>query len=80
MRVKGSETLGSRQGNAISEDVAAWRRECLSRAGFEDPLATQLAGECAVDLHALLELVESGCRPDVAARILAPLDGERRPC
>jgi hypothetical protein len=29
-----------------------------------------------VDVHALIELVERGCRPELAARILAPLDGE----
>jgi hypothetical protein len=28
------------------------------------------------DVHALIELVERGCRPDLAARILAPLDEE----
>jgi hypothetical protein len=26
------------------------------------------------DLHALLELVDRGCAPDLAVRILAPLD------
>lgn len=39
-----------------------------------------LAGDCAIDLHALLELVERGCHPHLAVRILAPLDEERRPC
>jgi hypothetical protein len=29
-----------------------------------------------VDLHALLELTDRGCRPDLAARIVAPLDGD----
>jgi hypothetical protein len=27
-----------------------------------------------VDLHALLDLVDKGCPPQLAARILAPLD------
>ncbi|WP_344257069.1 hypothetical protein [Terrabacter carboxydivorans] len=27
-----------------------------------------------VDLHALLELVDAGCPPELAARILSPLD------
>jgi hypothetical protein len=31
-----------------------------------------------VDLHALTGLVERGCPPPLAARILAPLDHERR--
>jgi hypothetical protein len=52
----------------------------LRRAGFDDKLAEQLACECAVDLHALIELVERGCPPPLAARILAPLEHERRPC
>jgi hypothetical protein len=30
-----------------------------------------------MDLHALIELVERGCPPPLAARILAPLDHER---
>ena len=33
-----------------------------------------------MDLHALIELVEHGCPPELAARILAPLDEERTPC
>ena len=28
------------------------------------------------DLHALIELVERGCPPELAVRILAPLDDE----
>jgi hypothetical protein len=39
-----------------------------------------LAGDCAIDLHALLELVDHGCPPALAARILAPLEADRRPC
>jgi hypothetical protein len=31
-----------------------------------------------MDLHALTGLVERGCPPPLAARILAPLDHERR--
>jgi hypothetical protein len=50
----------------------------LRKAGFDNRLAEQLSRECAVDLHALIELVERGCPPPLAARILAPLDHERR--
>jgi hypothetical protein len=63
-----------------SEPVAEWRREQLVASGFEDALAEQLAGDCAIDLHALIELVERGCPPHLAARILAPLDDRDRPC
>ena len=54
--------------------VVAWRREQLAQAGFPLPLAARLAGEQGYDLHALIELVERGCAPELAARILAPLD------
>jgi hypothetical protein len=43
-------------------------------------LAQQLARDRGVDLHALIELVERGCPPSLAARILAPLEHERRGC
>jgi hypothetical protein len=57
-----------------SEAVSAWRREQLLASGFGEVLALQLADDCGVDLHALIELVERGCPPPLAARILAPLD------
>jgi len=56
--------------------VVAWRRERLLDAGFGYDLADALAGEYRVDLHALLQLAERGCPPELAARILAPADGE----
>ena len=61
-------------------DVAHWRRDYLVRAGFEADLANLIATDCAIDLHALIALVERGCPPTLAARILAPLDHERKPC
>jgi hypothetical protein len=61
-------------------EVVAWRRTRLCEAGFDNRLAEQLARECAVDLHALIGLVERGCPPPLAARILAPLEHERRAC
>ena len=59
-----------------AEEVVLWRRRQLTEAGFSLPLASHLARDRRWDLHALLELVERGCPPDVAARILAPLDGK----
>jgi len=56
-------------------DVRTWRRCRLLEAGFPDELATRLAGTPGIDLHALLQLVDQGCPPPLAARILAPLDG-----
>lgn len=55
-------------------DVAAWRLRRLLDAGFARPLAEMLASTLTVDLHALLELVDRGCPPHLALRILAPLD------
>jgi hypothetical protein len=57
-------------------DVSDWRRDQLVRAGFPPILAVHLAGHRQYDLHRLIELVELGCPPELAARILAPLDGE----
>jgi hypothetical protein len=62
------------------DDVASWRRRRLCAAGFDAALAEQVARDCAMDLHALLSLVDRGCPPQLAARILAPLDTEHRPC
>ena len=42
--------------------------------GFSLPLATRLARDPDYDLHALIELVERGCSPELAVRILAPVD------
>jgi hypothetical protein len=43
-------------------------------AGFSRGLAARLAHDRAYDLHALIELVERGCPPALAVRILAPFD------
>jgi hypothetical protein len=56
--------------------VRAWRRTRLLDAGFGADLADALAGNARIDLHAVLQLVERGCPPALAARILAPADGE----
>jgi hypothetical protein len=43
-------------------------------AGFALPLASSLARDGRYDLHALIELVEQGCPPKLAVRILAPVE------
>ena len=65
---------------ASSDAIVKWRRGRLLRAGFATDLAAHLADDCGVDLHALLDLVDRGCPPELAARILAPLEGPRRRC
>ena len=57
-------------------EVVSWRRDQLVQAGFALPIASRLARDGRYDLHALLELVDRGCAPDLAVRILAPLDAE----
>jgi hypothetical protein len=47
-------------------------------AGFEYELASELARDHTVDLHAVLALVDRGCRPELAARICAPVSSGNR--
>lgn len=54
------------------DDVRRWRQERLLVAGFPPALAAGLAAAPDVDLHALLGLVDRGCPPVLAARILGP--------
>ena len=58
------------------QDVVAWRRDQLVAAGYALPVAAALARDSRYDLHALIDLVERGCPPDLAVRILAPLESE----
>lgn len=68
------------QGSAPVSPVVAWRRGQLVRAGFDPNLAAELAHDCGIDLHAVLQLTDRGCPPHLAARILAPLEEHGRPC
>jgi len=54
-------------------EVNRWRREQLVLSGFSLPLAARVAGDPGYDLHRLIQLVEQGCQPELAVRILAPL-------
>ena len=66
----------------ISGDIerwVRWREGRLRRAGFAPDLAEVLAHQERVDLHELLKLVDRGCPPHLAARILAPLDAPLPP-
>ena len=64
----------AKSGSTEAHEVVRWRCEQLLAAGFESPLAGRLAGDARCDVHALIVLVERGCAPELAARILAPLD------
>jgi hypothetical protein len=54
----------------IPPEVRAWRYHVLRQAGFPRALARELAGQADVDLHDLLGLVDRGCPPALAARIV----------
>jgi hypothetical protein len=63
----------ARSRRRVAPDVREWRHRVLREAGFGEALARELAGEGEVDLHDLLGLVDRGCPPELAARILAPV-------
>ena len=58
------------------DEVVRWRCEQLMEAGFAHTLAARVAENAHYDLHALIELVERGCQPELAVRILAPVEEE----
>ena len=60
----------------MDTSTVAWRWSRLLDTGFPRGLAARLARDTRYDLHVLIELVARGCAPELAARILAPLDDE----
>ena len=66
--------LGASTRAREAEDIVRWRREQLTSAGFASALASLLARDGRWDLHALIELAERGCPPELAVRIVAPLE------
>jgi hypothetical protein len=71
----GSVTPRAREQQSIGT-VAAWRRDQLVAGGFPQLLAVRIARDPEYDLHAVLDLVQAGCTPELAVRILAPADAE----
>jgi hypothetical protein len=53
-----------------AERVERWRVEALEKVGYDLESARQLAARNDIDLHQAVELVEAGCPPGVALRIL----------
>lgn len=49
--------------------VLQWRLSRLVRAGYDEESAVRLA-RSPVDLHVAIDLVEQGCPPELAVRIL----------
>jgi hypothetical protein len=54
--------------------IRVWRRQRLIESGFPALLAARLAVDPRFDLHALIQLAERGCPPELAVRITAPLE------
>ena len=55
---------------ATDDEVIAWRREQLRRAGCRRFEAEILARRTSIDLHEAVELLERGCPSPVALKIL----------
>jgi len=53
-----------------AEKVERWRAEALEKVGYALESALELASRPDVDLHQAVELVEAGCPPELALRIL----------
>jgi hypothetical protein len=53
-----------------TERVERWRAAELVRVGFAGDDAVALAARFDVDLHEAIALVERGCPPELAVRIL----------
>jgi hypothetical protein len=53
-----------------SDRVERWRAEALERVGYDAVSALELAARSDVDLHRAIALVEQGCPPELALRIL----------
>ena len=68
--------LGTRRVDA-RQRLVQWRREYLAGVGVDPGLAASVAADLRWDLHALMQLLERGCPPDLAVRILGPLDDRR---
>ncbi|MEI7760026.1 MAG: hypothetical protein WCJ67_04565 [Thermoleophilia bacterium] len=75
--MSGDQALGTLLPEAIEDcgpdpaaRVLSWRIEQLIAVGFESEAAFVLALERGVDLHEATELVQRGCPPETAFRIL----------
>jgi hypothetical protein len=53
----------------VDAEVESWRMVVLLDAGYPPELAETIA-ESKADLHAAVDLLERGCPPQLAARII----------
>ena len=54
--------------------VVNWRQLELEQCGFPPSLAARVARDERYDLHQVIELVQQGCSPELAVRILSPVE------
>ncbi len=52
------------------ERIERWRADELIRGGYDPGKAMELAIRHDVDLHQAIELLQTGCPPDLALQIL----------
>lgn len=64
----------SHHDSGLLESTIPWRRSRLRRAGFAGDRAAALAADHRYDVEELVALIARGCPPELAARIVAPLD------
>ena len=69
-----SVTRFPRHVDFLNADVISWRAQQLRAAGFDLATADLLARDQRWDLHAILQLVERGCPPQLAMRIESPVE------
>jgi hypothetical protein len=50
--------------------IELWRSEELERAGYSHRAAGRLAARHDIDLHLAVQLLERGCAPELALKIL----------
>jgi hypothetical protein len=50
--------------------IELWRTEELTRAGYSHRAAGRLAARPDIDLHQAVRLLERGCSPELALKIL----------
>lgn len=53
-----------------------WRQLELEQCGFPHLLAARVARDERYDLQQLVELVQYGCAPELAVRILTPFEAD----
>lgn len=53
-----------------AERITRWRAGELERVGYDHDSATSIAERLDIDLHLATDLIEQGCAPELALRIL----------